>query len=300
MSNISVVINTKNASTTLERTLKSVKFAQEIVICDMQSSDATVTIAQKFTDKIFSVQDVGFADPMRNFALSKATHDWILVVDADEEIPATLQNYLIKLTESTHPVDAYYIARQNIIFDKWVQKTGWWPDYQIRFFKKGAVQWSDKVHTLPEIKGSSVYLPAQAELAIIHHNYQTVEQYLERLNRYTTLENSHLNETENMNPSLLIGNFRQELMRRLFADQGIDEGMHGVGLSYLQAMYQLIVVMKQWEKKGFPETRLSAQSSFAEFRLLEKDLNYWMANYHVTHTNGLTQAYWRIRRRFKI
>src|SRR5258708_5586692 len=191
---LSVVINTKNMGGTIRRALESIKdVATEIVIVDMNSTDETLKIAYQYTDKIFTYEkDLLFADPARNFALSKATGDWILVIDADEELSDSLKS-MMKLImsgkmDANLQADCYFIPRRNIIFGKRMEKTGWWPDYQLRFFKRGQAEWTDKVHTPPITHGKVVQLPAKDELAIIHHNYQTVAQYVERLNRYTTVQ----------------------------------------------------------------------------------------------------------------
>src|SRR5690606_14218835 len=128
-----------------KRTLKSVRFADEVVIVDMQSTDATLAIAQEVTDRIISVKDVGYVEPARNTALSKATGDWILLVDADEEVPETLRDYLFERMEQPDSAEAYYLPRKNIVFGTWYHYAGWWPDYQLRFFKRGTVTWPTKI-----------------------------------------------------------------------------------------------------------------------------------------------------------
>jgi glycosyltransferase involved in cell wall biosynthesis len=84
MPTLSVVINTKNAAKTLPRTLQSVTFADEIVVVDMQSTDETKTLAAEVTDSIYDYDDVGYVEPARNFAISKASSEWIVIVDVDE------------------------------------------------------------------------------------------------------------------------------------------------------------------------------------------------------------------------
>ena len=97
--NISVVINTKNSSKTLEKTLKSALWADEIVVVDSQSTDDTKKIASKYTQNIYDfTKEVNFVEPVRNFAIKKAKNDWILILDADEEVQPKLVNLLPKLT----------------------------------------------------------------------------------------------------------------------------------------------------------------------------------------------------------
>src|SRR5258708_35956670 len=222
---ISVVINTKNMAETIGQAIKSVQdFADEVIVVDMKSSDETVAIAEKLGAKVFHYkEDLQFADPARNFALAKAKGDWIFVLDADEEVSPDLAELLKKIVanqvQTEFQGDCYFIPRQNIVFGEVMQHTGWWPDHQLRFFKNGVVQWTDKVHTHPLTTGKVIKLAANPKIAIIHHNYQTVAQFIDRLNRYTTLELAKRTGT-NFTAQKLIQSFSSELFRRLFVSEG--------------------------------------------------------------------------------
>ncbi len=304
---LSVVINTKNMAETLEKTLVSVQsLAGEVVIVDMNSSDDTLSIAKKYTENIFHYgEDLGFADPARNFALSKAKGDWILVLDADEEIGSELAKLIQEVIDekiaADFVADAYWIPRQNIIFGKKMQHTGWWPDYQLRLFKNGVASWTDKVHTPPQVKGKVIFFPAKEEFAILHHNYQTVDQYIDRLNRYTSLEvKSHKDEIMDFTTENLIVNFSSELWQRLFATKGIDEGLHGTSLSFTQAFYVMTTYLKQWEHQGFQPTHNDQKITLKTLKQFRSDLAYWMADWHVKNSSGPMQFIWQIRRKLKI
>src|SRR3989344_6147563 len=157
MGSISVVINTLNEEENLPRAISSVKgLADEIVVVDMHSEDATGDIAKKAGAKVFLHERTGYVEPARNFAISKTTGDWIFILDADEEIPDTLANRLRDISDNMHQIDFVEIPRKNIIFGKWMKESMWWPDYHIRFFKKGSVSWNEKIHSKPETKGSGI------------------------------------------------------------------------------------------------------------------------------------------------
>src|SRR3989344_3276878 len=137
MPKISVVINTLNEEANLPRALASVKsFANEIVVVDMMSDDKTVEIAKKAGAKVYEFKRVGYVEPARNFAISKAEGDWIFILDADEELTASLSRELSKIAKNGS-ADYVRVPRKNMIFGKWVEHSRWWPDYNIRFFKKG-------------------------------------------------------------------------------------------------------------------------------------------------------------------
>lgn len=297
---ISAVINTKNSSATLQACLESVKWVDEIVVVDMHSTDQTVEIAKKFTQKVFTYKDVGYVEPARNFAIQKAKGKWVLVIDADEEVSDTLREYIQALLgkEETEKVAAFAIPRKNIVFGGWLSHAGWWPDYQLRLFQPGAVTWKDEIHSVPKVTGRSVQLPADEKLALIHHNYPTVEEFITRLNRYTTKE-VESRSTAQITSKAIVGGFRTELMSRLFMHKGIDGGVRGVSVSFMQAMYEVVVRLKQWESQGHPKTD-HLHETLVEVHALQQDLAYWIANWQVQHSKGVTKFYWVIRRKLKL
>jgi len=304
---LSVVINTKNVEKTLEKTLKSVKFADEIVIVDMMSRDKTIEIASKYTENIFSYKDVGYVEPARNFAISKASGKWILIVDADEEVPVALKKVLEKIIKEDEQeakiADCYYIPRKNLIFDKWIKDTGWWPDMVLRFFKKGFVEWSDEIHSIPITKGNVRELSAVEEIALVHHNYQHVSQFIERMNRYTDIQAKDFNtkvEGE-ITSKAIFKKFYSEILSRFFAQRGVNDGVHGLSLSLLQGLSEAVVAMKTWETKGFKQTdRGDEEDLIEEVYNFKKELSYWLANWKVENNTGLKKVVWRIRRKLYI
>jgi len=294
---LSVVINTKNAADTLERTLKSVAHADEIIVVDMHSSDDTLKIARKYTDRVFSHKDVGYVEPARNFAVSKASCDWVLVLDADEVLPAALWQQLPELL-AREEVAAYELPRKNMIFGKWLENTGWWPDYQARLFRRASTTWSDSIHEPPQVHGKLVQLPADRAAAIEHYNYHSVSQFLEKLDRYTSITAVDA-PSATVKSADLIQTFSAELLRRLFAARGIDEGVHGVALAYLQSMYQLVTQLKIWEKSGSSPTTNDQAEVIAALSQSTSDLRYWIADWHVQNTSGVSRFVWQIRRKMR-
>ncbi len=295
---VSVVINTKNAAETLKDTLQSVKWADEIVVVDMLSSDNSKAIAKKFTEKIYDFkEDVSYVEPARNFALSKAKFDWVLLVDADEIISSGLKKKIETVVTQDPDVSCYFIARKNIIFGKWIQKTGWWPDYQPRLFRRGKVKWRNEIHSQPIIEGQIEYLPVAEDLAIEHHNYRSVSDYLQRLDRYTTISAKEGKSQLTIQPSQLIDTYRQELMRRLFAEEGISEDVHGIALSFLQSTYQLVVELKAWELQGCPLTHQPKGDVMKAVEQLQRELAYWLAAERVANSQGVTKKWWQLKKR---
>jgi glycosyltransferase involved in cell wall biosynthesis len=293
--NISVIIHTKNSAATLSDAIGSVNaWAAEVLVIDMQSSDRTVELARGMHAKVMMVQDYGYVEPARNEAIAKARGPWVLILDADEIIPATLADALQKLSFRTE-IQAYYLPRKNMIFGKWA-RTGWWPDYIPRFFQKGSVEWPATLHSVPIITGAAHYLEAKEEYAIIHNNYPTVEDFITRLNRYTSIAAQA--GTEDRLPMLRAG--YEEFVRRYYEDAGYQDGTYGLSLSLLQMFYQTVVAIKQWEKVGLPE---DGQDLALEDELdrMYQYLCYWIADMHIhTSRSPLAKLYWRVRRKLKV
>lgn len=301
---ISVVINTKNAATTIKRTLDSVSFAEEIIVVDMHSVDQTAEIVRNFGAKVFLYKDVGFVEPAREFALSKATQEWVLVLDADEIIPEDLATELIKISESTSDSDTsdcYYLPRRNMIWGRSLAHTGWWPDYNLRFFKKGHVQWPAELHSVPVTRGTVAQIPAKNSLAIQHFNYPTVSSYIQRLDRYSTIQADEKSAaTPKVSSIQLVQAFRHEFVRRFAAEQGFLDKEVGTGLSLWQAISEVTVLLKIWENQGSTaEKSISIKQVETEFSSLVKELRYWYAEYQISQTAGLSNIYWRLRRKMQ-
>ncbi|MDO8619198.1 MAG: glycosyltransferase family 2 protein [Candidatus Daviesbacteria bacterium] len=275
MTKISVVINTLNEEKNIEQAIRSVNWADEIIVCDMHSDDKTAEIAKKLGAKVILHEREGFVEPARNFAISKASHEWILVLDADELIPDPLATKLQNIA-SANKFDVIKIPRKNIIFGKWMKASMWWPDYNIRFFKKGMVSWGSEIHRPPKTTGLEDELPATEDTAILHHNYGTVSQFIERMNRYTSIEAEQLRKNGyKFSWKDLVTKPVDEFLSRFFAGHGFEDGVHGLALSMLQAFSFLIVSLKVWEHEKFTEEQISLTDLEHEVKLKGQDINYW-------------------------
>jgi len=300
LESISVIIHTKNSQDTVADTLESVTWADEILVVDMHSTDKTVAIANKFGAKVITVDDVGYVEPARNTALKQATFPWICIVDSDEVVPTTLAKHMQTLASGSASADAYLIPRKNMVFGGWLSTGGWWPDYQLRFFKKGIVNWPEHIHSQPKIDGTVANLEAKQEFALVHANYPSVSSFLQRLDRYTTHEVTSRSQSK-QNTQPMVTHWSNELFRRLFALKGIEGGTRGVGVSFLQAMYEMVVVLKTWEKNEFAtKSNDTQQETIKQLSQFRSDLQYWIADWHVKNSSGLNQIWWRIRRSFKL
>lgn len=274
---ISVVVNTLNEEKTLTRLLDSIKWAQEIIICDMHSQDKGVEIAKSRGAKVVFHKKEEYVELARNFAISKASNDWILVLDPDEEMTENLSSRLREIAKSMSQISYVRIPRKNIIFNKWMKASMWWPDYNIRFFKKGKIKWTDKIHRPPEVSGEGLDLPAEEKWAIIHHHYESIPQYLERMIRYTKIQADELvKEGYIFHWTDLIKKPLEEFLSRFFANRGFEDGLHGLSLSLLQAFSQLILYLRLWEQTKFKEVKLELSEVKQISKQAEDEINYWL------------------------
>lgn len=302
--NITAVVNTHNEAANITRCLRSVHpHVDEIVVVDMESTDDTRILAKKFTSRIFKHPHTGYVEPARNFAIDKAKSEWVFLIDADEEVPGDLGISLRRLIMQDYTY--FRIPRKNIIFGKWVKHTGWWPDYQIRLFRKDAVTWSNEIHSIPVTLGKGTDLPVDESMAIIHHNYQTVEQFIDRLNRYTSLE---AKEQASQNVIFDWKNFlikpSNEFFSRYFTWEGYKDGWHGMALSLLQAISLFIVQLKIWQHYKFPQSADSNELILDDFKSVGQSIGanfaYWYHNTKQESSEGITKALHKIRSKIKI
>lgn len=304
MAKISVVINTLNEEKHLPKALSSVKdFASEVVVVDMMSTDDTVKIAKKFGAKVFNHKRVGYVEPARNFGIEKASYDWIFILDADEWIPSSLKVYLkkeIKKYEEGKTPNYFRIPRKNIVFGKWMKHTGWWPDYNIRFFKKGTVSWNEIIHQVPTTTGIGVDLPAERELAIVHSHYSSLEEYISRMNRYTTVQARFLRKDgKKFSWRYLISKPASQFLTRYFAQEGYKDGLHGFSLSLLQAFSELVLYLKLWQKQKFEKIKISTESVRKEFGKAEKEFVWWFFEKEIGKSSGLSKLWLKIKRKYQ-
>lgn len=298
MKRISVVINTLNEAKNLPRAIASVKnLADEIVVVDMESDDGTSDIAKKLGARVFSHKRVGYVEPARNFAISKATGDWIFILDADEEVGPEL-NKLLKRTVEKPKADYYRVPRKNMIFGKWMKHSRWWPDNNIRLFKKGHVSWNEVIHSVPITTGKGADFPEKEQNSITHYHYETIEQYIERMNRYTTVNaKTRIKEGYKFSWKDLVVRPAQEFFSRYFFGQGYKDGVHGLASSMLQAFSELSVYLKIWQSEKFKDENIGSKNIIELMRSQEKELHYWQSDALLRETGN--QLY-RIKRKLKI
>lgn len=248
---ITVVINTINEEKNIAACIRSARLlSKDILVVDMKSSDGTVKIAKKLGVTVIPVKNYGYVEPARAVGLDKAQGEWIFVLDADERITPALAAELKKIAASpTH--DIYSIPRKNIILGKWIRHTAWWPDNQIRFFKKGMLRWGKTIHAWPIMKGTRYDLPPREAHALVHYNFRSVAALAERMPRYARFEPAE--RSKGIKSVLdLAHTLDADFRWRFIEKEGYKDGAHGYILSEFMRFYRLLIFMNHWERLGYP------------------------------------------------
>jgi glycosyltransferase involved in cell wall biosynthesis len=180
---ISVIIIAKNAEKTINNCLNSLRFSNEIIVLDSESKDQTKEICRQFTNLVFETDWQGFGI-QKNRALEKATCEWVLSIDSDEEIPKELA-LEIQQAIREEKFTAFYIPRLSNYCGKWMKHGGWYPDYVLRLWKRGTAHFTnDLIHEKVVVeKGETGYL----KQPLLHYAYDDLNSVLQKMNSYSTI-----------------------------------------------------------------------------------------------------------------
>jgi glycosyltransferase involved in cell wall biosynthesis len=184
---ISVCIVTFNEEANITRTLESVKsIADEIVIVDSHSTDQTVALAKSLGARVYDEDWKGFA-AQKNSAIAKSNSDWILSLDADEEVSPELAASIEWLKKAGQPgtnFDGYLIPRRNLYLGKWIKRGGYYPDRKLRLIRRAVAKFELRdVHEDLKLAKNVGRLKGD----LIHHAYPLLESFIEHANRYSSL-----------------------------------------------------------------------------------------------------------------
>ena len=241
MNKVSITIITKNEEKNIERCLKSIRWADEIVIIDTFSTDCTVEICREFTDKVFQEVWLGYG-LQKNLCASKALNKWILNIDADEVISSECAAEIQKLLFGQPEFSRYRFPRKNFIADRWVRYAGWYPDLIARLYDRERVSFSESmVHErlIPDEKAGILNQP------IFHYLFDGMEDYIKRQNRYSSLyaeEKKRLDWKADWTHLYIRPVWA--FMKNYFFRQGFREGFLGVFLALSMMFYTYLKYAK--------------------------------------------------------
>jgi glycosyltransferase involved in cell wall biosynthesis len=244
---LTVTIIALNEAENLPDALASVAWAREVVVIDAESRDATADIARAAGARVITRPWPGYA-AQKNFADAHAHGEWVLNLDADERVTPELRQKIEAAIETPNGCVAFYVRRRNFYLGRWLRHSGWYPDYQLRLYRRGAGEWRGAyVHESFHARGSIGRLDAD----LLHYSVKSLAEHHERLGRYTTLAAQQL-AAAGTRVSLaqlllapLLAFFKSYVVKRGFLD-----GTPGLCVAYFAAHYVFLKYAKRWESQG--------------------------------------------------
>ncbi len=243
MVKISAVIITLNEEQNIERCLKSLQWVDEIVVVDSGSQDRTIEICQQYGVKIVQTKWQGFGKT-KQFAILQARHDWILSIDADEEVTSALKERLEKVLQNAEPRVAYRIKRQSFYLNRRIKFSGWQNDYPLRLFNRKFGRFNElPVHESIIFNGEirRIHEPLN------HYPYPTISSHIQKMDRYTNLSALESKQSSSLLGSLMRALFR--FVKMYFLKAGFLDGKVGFILCFNSAFGIYLKYIKLWEKR---------------------------------------------------
>ncbi len=242
MSRLSAVVIALDEERNIRDCLEGLAFCDEIVLVDGGSRDRTAPVAAALGARVYPHPFEDFAS-QKNFGISKAAGDWVLLVDADERVSAELAAEVLEAVERPR-ADGYRFLRENRIFGRWMRHGGHGGDLQLRLVRRSLAVFEGKVHERVRLDGPLPVL----ERPLRHFSTPSVGEYMRKLNHYTSIE-AELLRDRNTPPAsgrMWVRPFAV-LVRRLFVQRAFLDGPEGVLFAFLSAYYEFVRRAKHWE-----------------------------------------------------
>jgi len=241
MTKLSAVIITKDEEQNIRRCLESVRFADEIIVIDSDSSDKTVEIASQIGAKVFNRPWQGFG-PAKQEGVNQADGDWILSIDADEVVPENLAHEIKRSINSSNGVSGFYLKRKTLFLGRWILHSGWYPGYVLRLFQKNEARFDGAVvHEKVVTDGKVEYLDSD----LLHYSYPDMECYLSKSNRYTTLgAEEAFRKGKKAGVIEIVFKPPIAFLKHYIVNQGFRDGIEGFILAALSSMAVLVKYAK--------------------------------------------------------
>ncbi len=244
MEKLSAVIITLNEEDNIERCLRSLDWVDEIVVVDSGSTDRTVELCKAHGARVIKTEWQGFG-PTKHLAVEQATHDWILSIDADEQVTPELREKIKSLLQAPDPQIAYRIKRHPFYLGKHIRYCGWQKDFPLRLFNRRFGNFNYKsVHESVRFQGKVLYL----QEGLNHYTYPTIASHIVKLNRYTDLSLNEMPKGKRISVLGAIGRALFRFIRMYVLRFGFLDGGTGLVLCINSSIGVFFKYIKQWER----------------------------------------------------
>jgi glycosyltransferase involved in cell wall biosynthesis len=242
---VSATVITKNEADAIADALASLSWADEIVVVDAESTDDTVAIARRFTDRVYVRPWPGYVD-QKNHAASLASHDWIFSLDADERVTSELSGEIRGLMQSEPSARGYRLPRVSFYLGRWMRTTDMYPDYQLRLYDRRHARWDGMhVHESVTVDAGAV---GHLKHELQHYPYKDLSEHLIRMDRYTTLAARQMFEKGKRATRLeLLLHPPAAFVRNYVLKRGFRDGKPGLIISLVNSYYVMLKFAKLWE-----------------------------------------------------
>ena len=231
---LTVVILTKNEAGRIRECLESVRWADDVLVVDDESTDDTVRIAESLGARVLR-RKMDVEGRHRNWAHDQARHEWVLSLDADERVTPQLAQEIAAMVQGDGGFETYSIPRRNYIGDQWIRFGGWYPSGQLKLFKKSVFRWEETtVH--PRAFG-----PAWGNLRhdLLHYSYRDLDDFVRKQDRHTTLEaQKWVMDRRRISAGKALWRTVDRFFRTYVTKQGFREGWTGVVIAWMAGKYQ--------------------------------------------------------------
>ena len=248
MPRLSVTIITLDEQENIERAIRSVDFADEVLVVDSGSRDRTCDIARELGAKVLFNQWPGHV-LQKQFAVDQAAHDWILSIDADEKVSPELREMIIAEMAAESPrVDAFEVHRRTWYLNRWIRYAGWYPDKRIRLFDRRKAHWGGyDPHDWVECDGKTALLAADLQ----HFPYKDIADHMKTIDNYTTIMSDRLYEKgKRSGVADVIFRPPYTFFKKFFLQKGLLDGFAGFVVSVSSAVSVYFKYLKLWEKRA--------------------------------------------------
>ena len=243
---ITAIIITFNEEANIARAIQSVGWADEVIVVDSESSDRTVEVAGRFTERVIVRKWPGYS-AQKNFAAGQASHDWIFSLDADEQVSDRLGRQIESLKKGPEPLVAgFEMPRLTSYLGRWIRHSGWYPDWKLRLYDRRRALWiGDFVHEGVQAEGEIARLDGD----LLHFTVNNASEHHLRIDRYTTLAAQQA-FAAGVRPSLvsIVLSPPATFIRSYVFKQGFRDGLQGYAIARFAAHYAFLKNLKLWEK----------------------------------------------------